>query len=939
MPNRAPLSIQYNMGVPTAGVGIPPTWRGSSMQPATVAQQLPGASFSAQGTGTFNLSAPGGVQGSPRLSGRQGTMDLNVRTVPVTHALGLLSFIGNVPNGNTVTIGTKTYTFQNTLTNVDGNVKIGALATDSIDNLVAAIVLGTGAGTKYATAMTLHPTVTAANSGGNTMTATAKVGGASGNLIATTVVTAAASWGGTTLAEGGPEKRTICYLTDDLANPSRALVVGIDELNRPFTQITANQMAERATGLLTLTGNLEDFAATGTLTLTGNLIDVAATGVLTLTGNVADVAATGVLTFTGNVADVAATATLTSSGQVTDGDTVTIDGKVYTFQDTLTDVDGNVQVGGTQALSMANLRGAINLDGTAGTDYALSTTLHPTVSATDTATQVIVTAKAKGTEGNSLAVATTGTLLGWSNPTLTGGTTNTVSIGTKTYRFQSVLTNVDGNVLIGATASDSIDNLIAAVVLGVGSGTTYAAATTLHPTVTAAVGAGDTMGVTAKTNGYEGNSIATSAVGGVLGWDDPSLTGGDNDTVTIGGKVYLFQSVLTDVNGQVLIGATASDSIDNLIAAITLGPGAGTLYATSTTLHSTVTAAVGAGDTMGATAKSTGTGGNSITTTTYSATASWGAASLLGGTTNFTTIGGKIYTFQAVLTNVDGHVLIGATASDTIDNLIAAINLGSGSGTLYAALTTLHPTVSAAVGAGDTMVATAKSKGTSGNSITTVVSSAFASWGTGTLLGGAYDTVTIGTKTYRFQSVLTNTDGNVKIGASALATVNNLVAAIMLGVGAGTDYANATTKHTTVTAAVGLGTTMAVTAQYEGASGNLIATTDDAANASWGSPTLTGGIGSPVLTLGEVTPSTAEIDSLSIRIRMAWDSQNPIVGTRHAALLVNGESVPSGDWTTDPVAPWDHFMPTYLVMGFGYYTDADFDGVVLSWQGSEFVTL
>ena len=34
---------------------------------------------------------------------------------------------------------------------------------------------------------------------------------------------------------------------------------------------------------------------------------------------------------------------------------------------------------------------------------------------------------------------------------------------TKTYTFQTVLTDVDGNVLIGATASDSIDNLIAGV--------------------------------------------------------------------------------------------------------------------------------------------------------------------------------------------------------------------------------------------------------------------------------------------------------------------------------------------------------------------------------------------------------------------------------------------------------------------------------------------
>ena len=76
--------------------------------------------------------------------------------------------------------------------------------------------------------------------------------------------------------------------------------------------------------------------------------------------------------------------------------------------------------------------------------------------------------------------------------------------------------------------------------------------------------------------------------------------------------------------------------------------------------------------------------------------------------TETVTIDAKVYTFQTVLTDVDGNVLIGATASDSIDNLIAAIGLGAGSGTTYAASMTLHPTASAAAGAGDTMVATGK---------------------------------------------------------------------------------------------------------------------------------------------------------------------------------------------------------------------------------------
>lgn len=129
-------------------------------------------------------------------------------------------------------------------------------------------------------------------------------------------------------------------------------------------------------------------------------------------------------------------------------------------------------------------------------------------------------------------VAATGVLTLAANP----GNNETVTIDTKTYTFQTVLTDVDGNVLIGATASDSIDNLIAAITLGAGSGTLYAASTTLHPTATAAAGAGDTMDATAKTSGTGGNSIATTETLAAVGsqWAAATLTGGAGDVVILG---------------------------------------------------------------------------------------------------------------------------------------------------------------------------------------------------------------------------------------------------------------------------------------------------------------------------------------------------------------------------------------------------------------------
>lgn len=117
-----------------------------------------------------------------------------------TAATGILTLTGDPLNNETVTIDSKVYTFQDTLTDVDGNVHIGATESDSLDNLIAAITLGAGAGTDYATSMTVHPTVTAEAGAGDTMDVTATVGG--GNTIASTEELTNGSFGGATLSGG-----------------------------------------------------------------------------------------------------------------------------------------------------------------------------------------------------------------------------------------------------------------------------------------------------------------------------------------------------------------------------------------------------------------------------------------------------------------------------------------------------------------------------------------------------------------------------------------------------------------------------------------------------------------------------------------------------------------------------------------------------------------
>jgi hypothetical protein len=83
-----------------------------------------------------------------------------------------------------------------------------------------------------------------------------------------------------------------------------------------------------------------------------------------------------------------------------------------------------------------------------------------------------------------------------------------VTIGTKSYKYVTAAPSAEGEVLIEVTASDSLDNLIAAIMHTSAPGKYQAAA--VHPDVVAAAGAGDSMDITAKVFGSAGNTIATS---------------------------------------------------------------------------------------------------------------------------------------------------------------------------------------------------------------------------------------------------------------------------------------------------------------------------------------------------------------------------------------------------------------------------------------------
>jgi hypothetical protein len=132
--------------------------------------------------------------------------------------------------------------------------------------------------------------------------------------------------------------------------------------------------------------------------------------------------------FTTFPSDISAQNTLTSNGtNVSNNDTVTIGSKVYTFQTTLTNVDGNVKIGASATLSMTNLCNAINLGaGVVGTDYATAMTANTQVTATNpTTTTVYLRAITAGTAGNSIASTESAVTLSFPTTTLTGGSVGT----------------------------------------------------------------------------------------------------------------------------------------------------------------------------------------------------------------------------------------------------------------------------------------------------------------------------------------------------------------------------------------------------------------------------------------------------------------------------------------------------------------------------------
>lgn len=135
---------------------------------------------------------------------------------------------------------------------------------------------------------------------------------------------------------------------------------------------------------------------------------------------------------------------------------------------------------------------------------------------------------------------------------------------------------------------------------------------------------------------YESKSSAT------LTSDGTNVS--NDDTITIGNKTYTFKTTLTPTEGEVLIGASAAESLDNLKLAVNRtnpGPNDGVKYKAAAA-HTQVVATTNTDTTQAFLAIAAGTAGNAYPSTEASSHLSFGGGTMSGGG-NWTNCSGTVH--------------------------------------------------------------------------------------------------------------------------------------------------------------------------------------------------------------------------------------------------------------------------------------------------------
>jgi hypothetical protein len=292
------------------------------------------------------------------------------------------------------------------------------------------------------------------------------------------------------------------------------------------------------------------------------------------------------------VPSTAATGTITNAGSVpVDGSTIKVGAITYRFKNVMAQAY-DIAIG-SAILTFANLNRAINGSGTPGFNYYAGTLPNPGVAATS-ALPVLVSgstyniplvAIASGAGGNGLVLTLSGTTnLTVSAATLTGGVTSgisavtigplyascsitsnganpsngdTLTIGATVYTFKTVL-STEGDILIGITTSDTIQNLIEAINL-TGVYLENYQVSNLNQQVTALASTqGGVIKIIARGAGAAGNAIALASSSAKL-VAPATLTGGADTLALLSAPVnWASTSTVTQFSNAMAAGINAS---------------------------------------------------------------------------------------------------------------------------------------------------------------------------------------------------------------------------------------------------------------------------------------------------------------------------------------------------------------------------------------------
>lgn len=173
----------------------------------------------------------------------------------------------------------------------------------------------------------------------------------------------------------------------------------------------------------------------------------------------------------------------------------------------------------------------------------------------------------------------------------------------------------------------------------------------------------------------DGESGTTSA--GVKATQTLTTTGtfSNGETVTVGDVPYTMVTTLSGAKNEVLIGASAAASLDNLKSAINATAGEGTTYGTGTVANPKAEATTNTATTQVVAAYDVGTYGNDIVTTETAANASWGDTTLGSGAEPSTLInntytvatGSQVVSFPEPVEFVRGlYITVGGTIDYTV---------------------------------------------------------------------------------------------------------------------------------------------------------------------------------------------------------------------------------------------------------------------------------